>query len=88
MGLCQGRDESEKHGLSFDEASTVFQDPLAITYPDVHHAAVERREITIGHTERGRLIFFLAHSQRGRRIRLISARPATRAERKQYEEIA
>lgn len=75
----------KKHGLSFEEAATVFLDPLAITFPDPDHSGAENREITIGHTMKERLVF-VAHCERGKRIRLISARPATKAERRQYEE--
>ena len=74
-----------KHSVSFEDASTVFLDPLAMTFPDPDHSADEQREITIGHTMRQRLVF-VSHSERGGRIRIISARLATRSERKQYEE--
>jgi uncharacterized protein len=74
-----------KHGVSFEEAATVFLDPLAVTYPDPDHSDAENREITIGHsTKRG--VVFLWHTQRGDRTRIIRARMATRKERKQYEE--
>jgi uncharacterized DUF497 family protein len=46
-----------KHGISFHEAATVFLDPLAITFPDPDHSATEKREITIGHTMKQRLVF-------------------------------
>jgi uncharacterized DUF497 family protein len=73
------------HDISFEEAATVFLDPLAMTFPDVDHSTEEHREITIGHTMRQRLVF-VSHCERGARIRIISARLATRSERKQYEE--
>ena len=73
------------HGVSFEEASTVFLDPLAITYPNPDHSHDEDREITIGITARGWVVF-ISHCQRGERIRIISARKTTRKERKQYEE--
>ena len=75
----------KKHGLSFEDATSVFLDPLAITFPDPDHSAEERREITIGTTMRTQVIF-ISHCERGEQIRIISARPATRSERKQYEE--
>ena len=75
----------QKHGLDFEEASTVFLDPLALTFPDPGHSILERRELTIGCTIKGQVVF-VAHCERNRRIRLISARPATRSERKEYEE--
>ena len=74
-----------KHGVSFDEAASVFLDPLAVTYPDPDHSGQEVREITIGHSARQRVIF-LCHARRGDRTRLISARKVTRRELKQYEE--
>lgn len=74
-----------KHRVAFEDAATVFLDPLAITFPDPDHSVEERREITIGRTMKGHLVF-AAHCERAQRIRLISARRATRAERKQYEE--
>lgn len=75
----------KKHGISFEEAATVFLDPPAMTFPDPDHSPGEDREITIGHTMKKRLVF-VAHCERGPRIRLISARSATREERRQYEE--
>ena len=75
----------KKHGVSFDEAATVFLDPLAMTFQDPDHSAYERREITIGHTIKERLVF-VSHCEREARIRIISARLTTRSERKQYEE--
>jgi len=74
-----------RHRLSFEEATTVFLDPLAVTYPDPDHSGEEFREITIGHSAKHGVIF-LSHTQRGDRIRIIGARKATRRERKQYEE--
>jgi uncharacterized DUF497 family protein len=74
-----------KHGVSFDEAASVFLDQLAVTFPDPDHADEEFREITIGHSARQRVIF-LCHARRGDHTRLISARKVTRKERKQYEE--
>jgi hypothetical protein len=73
-----------KHGVSFQDAATVFLNPLAMTYDDPDHSAREQREVTIGHTIRQQLVF-VSHCERGDRIRIISARLATRPERKQYE---
>jgi uncharacterized DUF497 family protein len=73
-----------KHRVSFDDAATVFLDPLATTFPDPDHSLHERREITIGYTMKGRLVF-VSHCERGERIRIISARAATRTECGQYE---
>ena len=74
-----------KQGISFEEAITVFRDPLAETYPDPDHSEEEIREITIGHSEKGKVIF-VSHIQRNKRTRVIGARKATPSERKQYEE--
>lgn len=75
----------KKHGVSFQEAATVFGDPLAITYFDPDHSQDEDRFITFGHSSDGRLLV-ISHTDRDERTRIISARPATRKERKQYEE--
>ena len=75
----------QKHGVSFDDAATVFLDPLALTYPDPYHSGEEEREITIGRTA-GHRVVFVSHCQRGNRLRIISARRATRRECSQYEE--
>ncbi len=74
-----------KHGVSFDEAASVFLNPLAVTYPDPDHSGEENREITIGHSAKQRVVF-LSHTRRGDRTRLISARKASKRERNQYEE--
>lgn len=75
----------KKHRVDFRDAATIFHDPFAMTYPDPDHSLEEHREITIGCTIRGRVVF-VAHCEREGRIRIISARIATRAERKHYEE--
>lgn len=74
-----------KHGVSFEEASTVFADPLAGIMDDEQHSEEEKREIIIGHSKRRRLLLvsFVEHTDM---IRLVSARKATRMERKFYEE--
>ena len=74
----------QKHGVSFDEASTVFGDPLAGTIPDPRYSGEEPRFITIGRSTSQRLIT-VAHAEREDRIRIISARRATRRERRHYE---
>lgn len=74
-----------KHRVSFDEATTVFDDPLAAIFDDLDHAAKERREIIVGHSVRGRLIL-VCFSEQADIIRIFSARPVTRKERKDYEE--
>ena len=74
-----------KHRISFEDAATVFLDPLALTFPDPDHSIGEEREITIGRSSRQQVVF-VSHCRRGDRVRIISARKTTRGERKQYEE--
>ena len=76
---------SRKHRVSFVEAATVFGDDLAITVPDPDHSIGEDRYITIGWSNRHRLLM-VAHADRENRIRIISARELTRREQKAYEE--
>lgn len=76
-----------KHGVSFDEATTAFQDALSIAINDPLHARGEARFVLIGHSYQNRLLV-VVHTERSDRIRIISARQATRAERKRYEENA
>ena len=75
----------KKHGVSFGDASAVFGDPLAGTIRDPLHSTDEARFVTIGMTPAQRLIV-VVHTDRDGRIRIISARPATRAEKKKHEE--
>jgi hypothetical protein len=74
-----------EHGVSFREAATVLGDPLGGTVSDPDHSSAEDRYITVGSSNRSRLLM-VAHTERGDRIRIISARELTRAERKAYEE--
>lgn len=73
-----------KHGVAFQDAATVLRDPLAITIFDPDHSEEEDRYITVGSSGGGRLLL-VAHTDRGTRIRIISARELTRAEREAYE---
>lgn len=73
-----------KHGLTFDEASQVFGDPLAVTINDPDHSEDETRYVTTGLTLRQHLVV-VWHVYRGGTIRIISARSASNRERKQYE---
>jgi uncharacterized DUF497 family protein len=73
-----------KHGVSFDEAVTVFYDPLAATFSDPDHSEGERRLIAVGYSSRNRLVV-VCHTDRRAGIRLISARRATRGERSRHE---
>lgn len=74
------------HGVSFDEATAVFGDPFAITYPDPDHSMEEVRFLTFGHSIAGRILV-VVHAERGDKIRIISAREMTRKERQDYESI-
>ena len=75
------------HGITFQEASTVFGDPLAITVADPDHSGEESRFVDLGMSDRGRIIV-VSYTERGEIIRIISARNATRRERQTYEEEA
>ena len=74
-----------RHGVSFEEASTAFQDPLSRTIHDPDHSDEEDRFLLLGQTDRGQLVV-VSHTERGSRIRLINARIAERRERKTYED--
>ena len=75
---------SEKHEVSFEEASTVFGDYLSFTYSDPEHSIQEERYIIIGLSSNNRVLI-ISHTQRGESIRIISARRATKRERDFYE---
>ncbi len=75
----------EKHGVSFQEAATVFNDPLSMTFPDPDHSIGESRYVIIGLSRFGQLLV-VAHTDREAKVRIISARKATRQERMFYEE--
>jgi uncharacterized DUF497 family protein len=74
-----------KHGVGFEEASTIFGDPLSLTIPDPEHSLSEERYITMGRAVTGKLLV-VVHTERGDNIRIINARHASRRERKVYEE--
>lgn len=74
----------KKHGVSFDEAVTVFYDPLSVTFDDPDHSLSENRLVTIGYSARGRLLV-VSHTERGIAVRIISARLARRHERRRHE---
>ena len=77
-----------KHGVSFDEAVTVFKDPLAFIFDDTNHSDQEHREIIIGRSALPRMILVCFVERVEDILRIISARPATRQEIKDYEENA
>ncbi len=74
----------KKHGVSFEEAKTVFDNGLAAIFDDETHSEGERREIIIGHSRNNRLLL-ISFTERPHAIRIISARLATRREREDYE---
>ncbi len=74
-----------KHGVSFDEAVSVFYDPLSATFRDPDSSRIETRLITIGHSSQERLVV-VVHTEEGETIRIISARQATAHERKRHED--
>ena len=82
----KARQNLAKHDVSFIEAATVFLDPLSVIIDDPDHSLGEQRNIIIGYSNRGRLLV-VVHIDRGDNIRIISARPCTRYERRIYEEV-
>ena len=78
-------DNQQKHDVSFAEAMTAFADPLSVTIPDPDHSIDEARYLLVGSSLRHRLLV-VAHIEQPEQIRIISARPATRRERHDYEE--
>lgn len=75
----------KKHGVTFEEAATVFSNPLAAIFDDEIHSEDELREILVGHSNQNRLLL-ISFTEREGVIRIISARRATKQERKDYEE--
>ena len=75
----------EKHGVSFEETQTVFDDPFYVDFYDPEHSYDEHRYIILGESRHGRLLL-VSYTERGGVTRLISARDATPAERRDYEE--
>ncbi len=76
----------KKHGVSFHEAANVFGDPYAITFPDPDHSEGEDRFLTFGYSAKNHLLV-VVHTERQGKIRIISARRATRRERTIYENV-
>ncbi len=81
----KARSNATKHGVRFDEASTVFADSGSLSIPAPAHSHDEERFVTIGRSHRGKLLV-VVHTDRDDDIRIISARPASRRERRTYEE--
>ncbi len=82
---AKARSNLEKHGVSFEDASSVFADPLYIDFYDPEHSIEEHRYLIIGTSGSGRLLI-VSYTEREDVVRLISAREVTSAERKAYEE--
>jgi uncharacterized protein len=80
----KAKENLRKHKVSFAEAATVFSDPLSVTIPDPEHSIGEQRYIDLGTSDRNHVLV-VVYTERAKAIRLISARKATRTERKQYE---
>ena len=80
----KGEVNLERHGVAFNEAVTVFGDPLEVTISDPDHSEDERRFLSLGKSDAGRLLV-VAYTERGTRIRIISARETTARERRAYE---
>lgn len=83
--VAKAENNEKKHGISFLEATAVFGDMLSLTFPDPDHSNEEDRFVTIGISQRQRLLI-VSHTDRDSRVRIISARQVTRGERKIYEE--
>lgn len=85
----KARTNAQKHGVSFEEAKTIFNDPLLLTYPDDLHSEIEARYISLGYSSQARLVL-VVHTEQAAdmeiRIRIISSRKATRKERQYYED--
>lgn len=74
-----------KHRITFEEAVTAFSDDLSLTIPDPLHSHFEHRFVLIGHSSKNKLLVVI-HTERGEKIRIISARRATRQERRYYDQ--
>jgi uncharacterized protein len=85
MGSPEGKIKFQKHRITFTEASTIFDDPLAYTFEDPDHSKAEIRYLTFGLSEKPRLLV-VSHAERENRTRIISARLLSRKERKIHEE--
>jgi uncharacterized DUF497 family protein len=82
---AKAQENQQKHGVSFEEAASVFANPLAAIFDDPDHSQDEVREIIVGHSDRNRVLV-VSFTERGGAVRIISARVATPRERKDYEE--
>ncbi len=86
--ITKAKNNIKKHDISFEEAKTVFNNPLAVIFDDgAHSSLAEYREIIIGHSQQNRLLL-VSFTERSQVIRIISARIATQKEREDYEQNA
>ena len=83
--LTKAANNERKHGVTFEEAATVFLDPLEATIPDPDHSHGEDRWVSMGYSDRGRLLV-VVYVERGPLLRIISARLANKREQGAYEE--
>lgn len=81
----KARQNARRHRVTFEEAVSAFSDPYLVTFPDDQHSDVEDRFISIGQSDRGRVLL-VVHTDRGDAIRLISCRKATATEHTTYEQ--
>ena len=82
--VAKAATNERKHGVTFEEASTVFLDPFEATLPDPDHSSLENRWVSMGTSDRDRLLV-VCYAERDGRLRIISARPATGRETRDYE---
>jgi uncharacterized protein len=82
---AKAEENSRRHGVTFEEAATAFGDPLARIFDDPEHSVDEPREIIVGYSDKQRLLL-VSFTERAPKVRIISARPATRNERQRHEE--
>jgi len=81
----KAKENFKKHGVSFEEGKTIFNDPFLFTFPDIEHSVDEERYINIGLSASGRILI-VTHTERHEKIRIVSCRKATARERRFYEE--
>jgi uncharacterized protein len=81
----KAKENLRKHRVSFEEAKTIYNDPCLLTFPDLEHSEEEQRNINVGTSSVGRVLV-VVHTERGKNIRIISCRKATRREWRAYGE--
>ena len=81
----KAKENNKKHSVAFDEALTVFADPLARIFDDPDHSSAEHREIIIGHST-GQRLLVVCFTERAGKVRIINTRETTKRERRDYEQ--